>query len=78
MKVILEPAYWTELLGETDADPSTLLRPTAEDVLRSWSVSRDGNSPRHDRANLLDRIELPDKSRDDPAGRLLAVRGEVR
>ncbi len=76
MKVILEPAYWTELLGETDADPSTLLRPTAEDVLRSWSVSRDGNSPRHDRANLLDRIELPDKSRDDPAGRLLEVRGE--
>jgi putative SOS response-associated peptidase YedK len=65
MPVILEVADWPAWLGETETDPSALLRPAAEDVLRSWPVSRDVNSPRHDRADLLDRVDLPDKSRDD-------------
>ena len=33
-------------------DASMLLRPAAEGVLRSWPVSRDVNSPRHDRSGL--------------------------
>lgn len=64
MPVILEPADWPAWLGEQDGDPASLLRPAGEDVLRSWPVSRDVNSPRHDRPDLLDPIELPDAPRD--------------
>ena len=69
MPVILEPEDWPDWLGEEPSDPGTCLQPAAEDLLRSWPVSRDVNSPRHNRSDLLDRIDLPDRPRDeDEAG----------
>ena len=65
MPAILEPADWPVWLGEEAGDPLRLLRPAPEGVLRQWPVSRDVNSPRHDRPDLLDPVELPDPSRDE-------------
>ena len=65
MPVILEPEDWPAWLGETEGDPARPLRPAAAGVLRSWPVSRDVNSPRHDRPDLLDPVALPDPPRDD-------------
>ena len=65
MPVILEPASWPVWLGEDEGDVSALLRPADDGVLQSWPVSRDVNSPRHNRAELLDPIELPDQPRDE-------------
>jgi putative SOS response-associated peptidase YedK len=65
MPVVLEPADWPAWLGETEGDPSHLLRAAGEELLRSWLVSRDVNSPRHNRPNLLDPIETPDRPRDE-------------
>ena len=65
MPVVLEPATWPVWLGEQEGDVPALLQPAAEDVLRSWPVSRDVNSPRHNRADLLDGIELPGEPRDE-------------
>ncbi len=66
MPVILEPDAWSTWLGEEPGDAAALLRPAADDVLRSWPVSRDVNSPRHDRPDLLDPVELPLASEDEP------------
>ena len=65
MPVVLEPDAWSNWLGEAPGDPADLLRPATEDVLRSWPVSRDVNSPRHDRPDLLQPIELPTTPEDD-------------
>ena len=59
MPVILEPDAWPTWLAEDVGDPAVLLRPAAEDVLRCWPVSRDVNSPRDDRPDLLNRVVLP-------------------
>jgi putative SOS response-associated peptidase YedK len=64
MPVVHTAASWPVGLGEQGCDVRALLRSAAEDVLRTWPVSRDVNSPRHNRADLLDRIELPDAVRD--------------
>ena len=66
MPVILEPSDWPAWLGETAGDPTTLLRPAAEDVLRVWPVSRRVNTPRNNDAHLLDRV--PDAPVDDGGG----------
>ena len=65
MPVILEAANWPTWLGEKAGDVATLLRPAADDVLRCWPVSRDVNSPKHNRPDLLDRVELPDPPQDE-------------
>ena len=65
MPVILEREDWPVWLGEEPGSPINLLQPAAADVLRSWPVSRDVNSPRHNRADLLDQIELPDWPQDE-------------
>ena len=52
-----------------DTPPAALLRPAAEDVLRSWPVSRDVNSPRHDRPDLLSRVMLPTMPEDEDLSR---------
>ena len=65
MPVILERENWSMWLGEEEGDPRVLLQPSDEDVLRCWPVSRDVNSPRHNRPDLLIRIELPDQPQDE-------------
>ena len=51
--LVLEPAHWPVLLGEADGEPSKLLRPAADDVLRAWPISTTVNSVRHNGPELL-------------------------
>ena len=45
------------------------MRPAPDGTLRLWPVSRDVNSPRHNRGGLVEPITLPDAPRDeDEAG----------
>jgi putative SOS response-associated peptidase YedK len=46
MPVILEPPDWPTWLGEVEGDPSALMRPAGEDVLKVWPVKRV-DSPRN-------------------------------
>ena len=64
MPVILEPNAWSTWLDQKAGDPTALFRPAAEDVLRSWPVSRDVNSPRHNRPDLLDPVDFPTAPED--------------
>jgi putative SOS response-associated peptidase YedK len=70
MPVILEQADWPSWLGEVEADPASLLRPAANDMLKLWPVSRAVNSVRNNSADLLDRIDDPHAPppSDAPAG----------
>jgi putative SOS response-associated peptidase YedK len=54
MPAIIEPENWPLWLGEEEGDPTTLVRPAAEDVLRFWPVDRKGGNVRNDGS---DRIE---------------------
>jgi putative SOS response-associated peptidase YedK len=58
MPVILEPAAFDAWL--TGADGSELLKPAANDLLRSWAVSRRVNSSRtsDEDTTLINRVEL--------------------
>ncbi len=53
MPVILEPADWPGWLGETTVDPSTLLRPSRQGVLRLWPVDQRVGNVRNDGPELL-------------------------
>ena len=53
MPVIIEPADWPLWLGEAEGDPSSLLRPAAEDVLRAWPVGKAVGNVRNDGPELL-------------------------
>ena len=66
MPVILEPTDWPIWLGEVEGDPAALLRPAADHVLQVWPVSRRVNTPRHNDAQLLERV--PDAPADDAGG----------
>ena len=57
MPVVLEAADWAAWLGEAPADPQTLLRPAAEDVLHVWPVARRVGNVRNNDAALLDPVE---------------------
>ena len=59
MPVVLERGDWPAWLGETEADPTALLRPAHDDVLTVWPVSRAVNSVRNDGPHLLDAIDDP-------------------
>jgi putative SOS response-associated peptidase YedK len=54
MPVIIEPEDWPRWLGETEGDAATLLRPTAEDVLRVWPVDKKVGNVRNDGPELLE------------------------
>lgn len=69
MPVILEPQAWATWLDGKAADLALLMRPAPDGTLRMWPVTRDVNSPRHDRPDLVRPIALPDPPRDeDEAG----------
>ena len=53
MPLVLEPADWPAWLGEEEGDPSALLYPAADDVLRTWPISTEVNSVRHNGPDLL-------------------------
>jgi putative SOS response-associated peptidase YedK len=53
MPVVLEPPDWTAWLGETETDPTVLLRPSAADF-RVWRVGKAVNNVRNDSAALLE------------------------
>ncbi|HEX2940638.1 MAG TPA: SOS response-associated peptidase [Rhodopila sp.] len=53
MPVILEAQDWPAWLGEADADPASLLRPSPEGVLRIWPVDKRVGSIRNDDPDLL-------------------------
>jgi putative SOS response-associated peptidase YedK len=54
MPVILEPADWPVWLGEVEGDPSVLLHPAAESVLRLWPVDKRVGNVRNDGPELLE------------------------
>ena len=57
MPVIIEPENWPLWLGEVDGDPTTLLRPAAEGVLRFWPVDKKVGQVRNDGPELIQPIE---------------------
>ena len=65
MPVILERLDWPVWLGEEEGNLERLMRTAPAGTLRLWPVSRDVNSPRHDRADLVNPITLSDAPRDD-------------
>jgi putative SOS response-associated peptidase YedK len=56
MPVILGQQDWPMWLGEVEGDPAMLVRPAGEDVLKVWPVSKQVNSPRNNRAELLNAV----------------------
>ena len=54
MPVIVEPADWPVWLGEVEGDPSVLLHPAAEGVLRLWPVDKRVGNVRNDGPELLE------------------------
>lgn len=54
MPVIIERENWPLWLGETEGDPSILLRPAPENVLRVWPVDRRVGNVKNDGPELLE------------------------
>jgi putative SOS response-associated peptidase YedK len=55
MPVVLEAADWPTWLGENEADPAELLRPSAAEF-RTWRIGTAVNSVRNDSAALLEPV----------------------
>ena len=55
MPVVLEPADWAAWLGEVDADPAALLRPSGA-TFRVWPVSSRVNNVRNDGPDLIESV----------------------
>ena len=72
MPVVLEESAWPVWLGEEAGELGPLMRPALDGTLRLWPVSRDVNSPGHNRADLVEPITPPD------APRMRARRGRTR
>ena len=49
-------ADWPIWLGEVEGDPTTLLRPAPEDVLRLWPVDKKVGNVRNDGPDLIEPI----------------------
>lgn len=64
MPVILEEEDWRAWLGEVPRDPTELLRPAADGILRLWPVSRAVNSVRNNGPELL--APMGDPGPQDP------------
>lgn len=56
MPVIIEPDDWPLWLGEVNGDPAELMRPAESGLLRTWRISPAVNSPRNNRADLLEPV----------------------
>ena len=65
MPVVLEPDAWPTWLGEEPGEFGPLMQPALAGTLRLWPVSRDVNSPRHNRPDLVEPVVLPDAQRDE-------------
>lgn len=57
MPVVIAPADRDRWL--TDENPADLLKPYPAGLMTMWPVSRDVNSPKNDRVDLLERVEDP-------------------
>jgi putative SOS response-associated peptidase YedK len=57
MPVIIERQDWPLWLGEMDGDPTSLLRPAREDILRLWRVGKAVWNVKNDGAELIEPIE---------------------
>lgn len=66
MPVILERGDWPGWLGETEVDPLTLLRPSAEGVLRIWPVDKRVGNVRNEGPELLIEVAASHQSRALP------------
>ncbi len=62
MPVVLERPDWDAWL---DGGASALLKPAPDDVLRSWPVGGDVNSPRNNGSRLLDPVGAAADGRDE-------------
>ena len=49
LPVVLKPSDWPAWLGETDGEPSALLRQAEDGLLRLWPVGTSVNSVRKQR-----------------------------
>ncbi len=56
MPVVVEQLDWPLWLGAAEGDVLDLLHPAADDVLRTWPVSRQVNTPRNNGPELLEPI----------------------
>ncbi len=56
MPLILEREDWPAWLGEVEANPAGLLRPSPAGTLRLWPVARGVNSPNNNGAELLEPV----------------------
>jgi putative SOS response-associated peptidase YedK len=56
MPVVLEPQDWPTWLDEIEDDPTALLKPARDDVLKVWSVSKQVNSTKNNGAELLEAV----------------------
>jgi putative SOS response-associated peptidase YedK len=54
MPAIIEPENWPLWLGEEEGDPTTLVRPAAEDVPRFWPVDKKVGNVRKDGSDLIE------------------------
>ena len=52
--MIIERKDWPLWLGETEGDPTPLLRPAPEDVLRIWPVGKAVGKVKNDGPELLE------------------------
>jgi hypothetical protein len=57
MPVVVAPEDRDRWLS--DEDPRDLLKPHSAAKMRMWPISRDVNSPKNDRRDLLDPVEEP-------------------
>ena len=62
MPVIIERADWPVWLGEAAGDPSALLRPSPEDVLRVWPVDKKVGNVRNEGPELIRPVQEKESS----------------
>jgi putative SOS response-associated peptidase YedK len=62
MPVIIERADWSVWLGEAAGDPSALLRPAPEDVLRFWPVDKKVGNVRNEGPELIRPVQEKEAS----------------
>ena len=62
MPVIIERTDWPVWLGEAASDPSALLRPAPEDVLRVWPVDKKVGNVRNEGPELIRPVQEKESS----------------
>jgi putative SOS response-associated peptidase YedK len=56
MPVIIERENWPLRLGEVEGDPSILLRPAPENILRTWPVDKRVGNVKNDWPELIEPV----------------------